>query len=67
MKAVSGKRMCKALAKKGWSLDRIRGSHHIYVLAGRAPIAVPVHGNKALGKGLQARIMKAADLTEDDL
>jgi predicted RNA binding protein YcfA (HicA-like mRNA interferase family) len=67
MKAVSGKRIGKILAKKGWSLDRIRGSHHIYVMVDRAPIAVPVHGNKTLGKGLQTRIMKAADLTEDDL
>ena len=32
-----------------------------------ATLSVPVHGNKDLKKGLQADLMKQAELTEDDL
>ena len=30
MKRVSGREMCKVLERLGWTLDRIRGAHHIY-------------------------------------
>jgi predicted RNA binding protein YcfA (HicA-like mRNA interferase family) len=30
-------------------------------------ICVPVHGNRMLAPGTQKNIMKAADLTDDDL
>jgi predicted RNA binding protein YcfA (HicA-like mRNA interferase family) len=32
-----------------------------------ATISVPVHGNQDLKKGLQADLMKQAELTEDEL
>jgi predicted RNA binding protein YcfA (HicA-like mRNA interferase family) len=67
VKAVSGKEMCRLLERKGWTLNRIKGSHHIYKRQGHKTIAVPVHGNKTLKPGLQSRIMKDAALTEDDL
>ena len=67
MKAVSGREFCRALEEAGWVLDRISGSHHIYVMPGEAPVSVPVHGNKSLGKGLQRQLMKQAGLTDADL
>ena len=68
MKRVSGKDMCKALERRGWQLTRIRGSHHIYHFPGNpVGISVPVHGNKTLRPGTQHGIMRAANLTEDDL
>jgi len=30
MKAISGKRMCRILEAKGWTLARSTGSHRIY-------------------------------------
>jgi predicted RNA binding protein YcfA (HicA-like mRNA interferase family) len=36
----------KMLAGKGYRLDRIRGSHHIFVKAGSGLISIPVHGDK---------------------
>ena len=46
MKAVSGKDMCCALEKRGWFLDRVRGSHHVYKHpSGGQPVTIPVHGN----------------------
>ncbi len=68
MKRVTGKDMCRALERKGWTLARIKGSHHIYNRPGALrPIPVPVHGNKPLRTGTQRSIMKAAGLAEEDL
>jgi len=68
VKPVSGKRMCRILRKHGWTLIRIKGSHHAF----RKPrnpntVIVPVHGNKDLKSGTQHGIMKDAGLTDDDL
>lgn len=30
MKSISGKQLCKIVEQKGWILQRITGSHHIY-------------------------------------
>jgi predicted RNA binding protein YcfA (HicA-like mRNA interferase family) len=68
MKAVSGKEMASILRQRGWVLDRIRGSHHIFKRTGHpATIPVPIHGNKTLPIGTQLNIMRAAGLTDADL
>ena len=68
MKVISGKQMCRVLEQRGWTLARIKGSHHIYRHAdtGRRTV-VPVHGNQDLKPGTQRGIMRDADLSEDDL
>jgi predicted RNA binding protein YcfA (HicA-like mRNA interferase family) len=67
MKAISGKLMCRLLAKRGWTLARIRGSHYRFQREGFVPITVPVHRNETLKTGLQRKIMRDAGLTEADL
>ena len=68
MKQVSGKELAKAVQRKGWSLARVHGSHHIFVMAGRRErIVIPIHGNRPLKIGLLRALMKLAELTEDDL
>jgi len=68
VKAVSGKRMCRLLEERGWRLDRIRGSHHIYVHPdGGRRVTVPVHGNTELKPGTQRSIMRDAGLSDADL
>jgi predicted RNA binding protein YcfA (HicA-like mRNA interferase family) len=68
VKAVSGKHLCKVLERKGWTLVRIRSSHHIYQSSdGSRIVSVPVHANKTLPKGTQHGIMKTAGLTDADL
>lgn len=55
------------LEKKGWSLLRVHGSHHVYGQAGQqVRISVPVHGNVPLKRGLQRRLMKLAGIAEDE-
>jgi len=36
----------KMLKEKGYGLDRISGSHHIFVKKGSQPISIPVHNGK---------------------
>jgi len=68
MRAVSGKDLCKVLERAGWTLSRIKGTHHIYVRAGVPfSVSVPVHGNKTLKPGIQHGLMKQAGLTDADL
>ena len=63
MKNLTGKQVCKILAKNGWMLSRINGSHHVYCKDGEdARIVVPVHSNKAIKRGLLTAIFKTAGL-----
>lgn len=68
MKNLNGREFARLLERHGWELKRTQGSHHIYGKPGRSErISVPIHGNKALKKGLQAHLMKQAGLEDDDL
>jgi predicted RNA binding protein YcfA (HicA-like mRNA interferase family) len=68
MKSISGKRLARLLERRGWSLQRVTGSHHIYTKAGsEVRITVPIHGNKTLKIGLQLHLMKLAGIMDSDL
>jgi len=54
---ISGKGLVKLLKRAGWKLDRINGSHHIMV-KGSKTATIPVHANRSLGKGLEAKLLK---------
>jgi len=68
LKAISGKEFAKLLEKKGWVLQRVSGSHHIYVKEGTSVrLSVPIHGNKLLKIGLLKHFMKVAGIRENEL
>ena len=68
MKTVSGEKFAKLLEKRGWSLLRVNGSHHIYGKAGQIErISVPIHGSQLLKIGLLRHLLKVAGLSEGDL
>ena len=67
MKPVSGKRMGKVLEENGWVLDRVNGSHHIYVHPDGGRVTVPVHANADLKPGTQRSVMRDAELANADL
>ena len=68
MKQVSGKELARAIQRKGWTLARIKGSHHIFVMPGRrGRIVIPIHGNHHLKVGLLKSLMKIADMTAADI
>lgn len=54
---MSGKELVKKLKKNGWTLDRIKGSHHVLV-KGSLTVVVPVHGNADIPKGTLNAILK---------
>lgn len=68
MKPVSGKRMAKILESKGWTLQRITGSHHYYASPdGQLKRSVPVHGHRDLATGTQRELMRTARIDESEL
>jgi len=68
VKQVAGKELARAVQRQGWSLARVHGSHHIFVMSGRRErIVIPIHGNRPLKIGLLRSLMKIAGLTESDL
>jgi predicted RNA binding protein YcfA (HicA-like mRNA interferase family) len=67
VKAVSGKAFAKVVERKGWTLLRIAGSHHIYGKDGEvARLSIPIHGNRALKLGLQRSLIAIAGLHDSD-
>lgn len=68
MKSITGRELAQALEKRGWSLLRIQGSHHIYGKTGsNVRLSVPIHGNKPLKIGLLRHLLKAASLSGEDV
>ncbi len=54
---VSGKDMARFLEQQGFTLIRIRGSHH-YFSRGDQRTSVPVHGNRSLKVGTLRSILR---------
>jgi predicted RNA binding protein YcfA (HicA-like mRNA interferase family) len=68
MKSVSGRDFARIIERRGWSLLRVSGSHHIYGKAGSVVrISLPIHGHAALKTGLLRHLMKLAEISEDEL
>lgn len=68
MKTLSGKEFIKILEKKGWTLNRINGSHFIFSHPDKIEvISVPVHKNEDLKKGLQKKLMTIAGISDNEL
>ena len=68
MKQVSGRELARIVQRRGWTLARVHGSHHVFTMTGRRErIVIPIHGNQPLKVGLLRALMKIADLQESDL
>ncbi|MHC5056033.1 MAG: type II toxin-antitoxin system HicA family toxin [Planctomycetota bacterium] len=68
MKSISGKDLARAVEKRGWTLLRVNGSHHIYGKEGSVVrLSIPIHGNHRLKTGLARHLLKMAGLGEDDV
>ncbi len=63
---LSPKRILIILKENGWILDRIKGSHHIFV-KGSESVPVPIHGNKDLKKGTFFSILKAIGIDKNEI
>jgi predicted RNA binding protein YcfA (HicA-like mRNA interferase family) len=65
---VKGDRLVNALKKKGWYVDRTRGSHVIMRHESRpgVKIVIPVHG-KTLKIGILNNVLKRAELSVEEI
>ena len=68
MKPLSGRAFARVLERRGWSLLRVRGSHHIYGKPGSVVrLSIPIHGNRPLKLGLLRHLAKIGDIPDDEL
>ena len=65
--SVTGGELIKALAKIGFAVVRVKGSHHRLEHSDGRKTTVPVHGKETLGPGILLKILRDLDLTRDDL
>lgn len=64
---LTSKKIIKLLQKRGFILDHVTGSHHIYFHSEqRKRVTIPLH-NKDLPRGTLISILKQAGLSKDDL
>lgn len=61
---MTSSEVIKRLKEDGWVLNRIKGSHHIYVHASKAGHITVPHPKKDLGIGLVKKLMKQANIKE---
>ncbi len=61
--AVTGKKMISALKKAGFSVARIKGSHHFLIHPDGRRTVIPVHGKETIGRGLFAQILRDCELS----
>jgi len=65
--SLASEEVIKALKKRGFVLDRVKGSHHIYYNSEtKRRVVVPLH-KRDLPKGTLLEILKQAGITREEL
>ena len=64
---VSGVELIAVLSKLGFSVLRIKGSHHFLRHEDGRSTVVPVHSGETFGPGLLHKILRDCQLSADDL
>ncbi len=65
--SITGKQALAAFSQAGFSVVRIKGSHHIMKKPGhKFLLSVPVHGSSPLKKGTLRGLVTGAGLTVKD-
>ena len=63
----TGVDLIAALAKVGFEVVRVKGSHHFLRHADGRSTVVPAHSGEVLGPGITAKILRDCDLSADAL
>lgn len=65
--SLTPQKIIKVLERKGFVLDRVKGSHHIYYHPEmKRRVIVPLH-KRDLPKGTLLEILKQADISKEEL
>ena len=65
--SVTGKELISALVKAGFSVLRVKGSHHFLRHTDGRTTVVPVHAGETIGPGLLSKILRDCDLNREDM
>ena len=65
--SVTGKELISALAIAGFSVLRVKGSHHFLRHTDGRTTVVPVHVGESIGPGLLSKILRDCDLSREDI
>ncbi len=65
--SLTPQKIIKILERKGFVLDRVKGSHHIYYNSEtKKRVIIPLH-KRDLPKGTLLEILKQADISKEEL
>jgi len=64
---VAGDDLIAALGKRGFSVLRVRGSHHFLRHEDGRSTVVPAHSGETVGPGLLRKILRDCQLSIDEL
>lgn len=64
---VRGKELIRALKPAGFTVKRVKGSHHFISHADGRATVIPVHAGETLGTGLLIKILRDLDLSREEL
>lgn len=65
--AVTGRQLVAALVRGGFTVARIRGSHHFLRHPDGRITVVPIHAGETIGAGLLSRILRDVKMTRSEL
>jgi len=65
--AVPGAKVVRALARAGFTVTRISGSHHVMRHPDGRTVVVPVHVGQDMPKGPLRNILSIVGMTADEL
>ncbi|MFZ2451343.1 MAG: type II toxin-antitoxin system HicA family toxin [Methylovulum miyakonense] len=65
--SLTGKDLLLALKKAGFSVVRVRGSHHFVQHPDGRSTVVPVHAGESVGPGLISKILRDCELSREQL
>ena len=64
---LTGRELITALERTGFSVARVRGSHHFLRHPNGRTTVIPVHASETIGPGLLQKVLRDCDLTIEQL
>ena len=67
LRRLKGKELISILQRLGFSVARVKGSHHFLKHPDGRCTTVPVHSGEEIGTGLLSKILRDVELPKDEL